>query len=96
MSGVTVRGKRKILLATFVVEVLKQDRVKQLDQRLKVGEAWYGLDLVICGLEGNYLNPRYLLKLFDKLLKEAGIPHMHFHDLRHSAASILLSMGVKR
>jgi integrase len=28
------------------------------------------------------------------LLREAGIPHMHFHDLRHSAATILLAMGV--
>jgi integrase len=27
-------------------------------------------------------------------LKEAGLPDMHFHDLRHSAATILLSMGV--
>jgi hypothetical protein len=43
-----------------------------LEQWLKVGEVWYYLDLVICGLEGNYLNPRYLLKLFDKLLNEAG------------------------
>jgi len=25
---------------------------------------------------------------------KAGSPHMHFHDLRHSAATILLSMGV--
>lgn len=30
----------------------------------------------------------------DRLLESAELPHMHFHDLRHSAASILLSMGV--
>lgn len=45
-------------------------------------------------LHGGYFNPNYLLKVFKKILKEAGIPHMHFHDLRHSAATILLSMGV--
>ena len=28
------------------------------------------------------------------LLKKAGLPHMRFHDLRHSAATILLGMGV--
>ena len=33
-------------------------------------------------------------ELFRNLLKEAGLPHMHFHDLRHSAATILLCMGV--
>jgi len=90
----TARGKRKILLPSFVVEMLKRHKVSQLEQKLKVGEAWYGLDLVVCGLEGNYLNPRYLLKLFDKLLKEASLPHMHFHDLRHSVVTLLLSMGV--
>jgi integrase len=31
---------------------------------------------------------------FDKLLKDAGLPDVRFHDLRHSAATILLSMGV--
>ena len=36
----------------------------------------------------------YLLRVFKKLLNEAGLPHMPFHDLRHSAATILLSMGV--
>jgi integrase len=31
---------------------------------------------------------------FHRLLRGMGLPHMHFHDLCHSAASILLSMGV--
>ncbi len=33
--------------------------------------------------------PMRLRSRFDKLLKEAGLPHMRFHDLRHSAATIL-------
>ena len=28
------------------------------------------------------------------ILEEAGLPLIRFHDLRHSAATILLSMGV--
>jgi integrase len=35
-----------------------------------------------------------MFKLFDQLLKNAGLTHMRFHDLRHSAATLLLSMGV--
>ena len=31
---------------------------------------------------------------FKSVLKKAGLPVMRFHDLRHSAATILLSMGV--
>jgi integrase len=45
-------------------------------------------------LETILTNPRYILKMFDRLLKEAGLPHIRFHDLRHSVATLLLSMGV--
>ena len=36
----TARGKREILLPSFVVEMLNRHRVNQLEQKLKVGEAW--------------------------------------------------------
>ena len=45
-------------------------------------------------LKGGYFNPNYLLRVFKKILENAGVPHMHFHDLRHSAATILLCMGI--
>jgi integrase len=31
---------------------------------------------------------------FKSILKKAGLPDMHFHDLRHSAATLLLAAGV--
>ena len=43
---------------------------------------------------GGFQDTRYLGKLFTQLLKDAGLPHMRFHDLRHSAATILLGMNV--
>lgn len=87
-------GRCSILLPGFVIEALKQHRVQQLELRLHVGEAWQEGDYVFSGLEGGPLNPSYLLRLFDTLLEKAGILHMRFHDLRHSAATLLLSMGV--
>lgn len=90
----TKSGRRRIVLPKFVVEALKQHRIQQLEQRLKVGEAWQESDYVFTGLTGGPFNPRYLLILFDQLLENAGLPHMRFHDLRHSAATLLLSMGV--
>jgi integrase len=90
----TKKSLHKIVLPGFVVDRLKEHREQQLEHRAKVGDRWYGLNLVFCGLEGNYLNPRYLNKLFAKVLKEAGLPHMHFHDLRHSVVTLLLALGV--
>lgn len=90
----TKSGKRRIILPGFAVDALKQHRVHQLEQRLKVGEAWQESDYVFTGLEGGPMNPRYLNKLFDQMLERAGLQHMRFHDLRHSAATLLLSMEV--
>lgn len=45
-------------------------------------------------LSGGYINPRYLEKLFPKILAEAGLPPMRFHDPRHCATTILLAMGI--
>src|SRR5438105_1745758 len=70
--------------------MLKQHRVQQLEQRLKMGDAWENRDLVFSDLRGGYFNSNYLLRMFKKLLQEAGVPHMPIHDLRHSAATILL------
>ena len=90
----TAAGKRMIVLPYFVADMLKQHRLQQLEAKLKIGRAWEDRDLVFTDLHGGYFNPRYLGKLFDKVLAEADLPHMRFHDLRHSAATLLLSMGV--
>ncbi len=90
----TKAGRRMIILPSFVLDMLKQHRVQQLELRLKVGDSWQNLDLVFTGLHGGYFNPRYMPKLFNKVLTEAGLRHIRFHDLRHSTATLLLSMGV--
>jgi integrase len=87
-------GRRSVLFPHFVVDMLKQHRVQQLEARLKAGDKWEDRDLVFTDLRGGYFNPRYLEKLFGKVLVEAGLPHRPFHNLRHSTATLLLSMGV--
>jgi integrase len=90
----TAMARRRIMLPDFVINALMQHRVQQLELRLKAGADWQEQDYVFTGLKGGPLNPRYILKMFDRLLRDAELPHMRFHDLRHSAATLLLSMGV--
>lgn len=90
----TARGRRNIMLPSFVIDTLKLHRLQQIEERTKVGAAWVEKDIVFYGLHGDYFNPNYLLRVFKKVLLDAGLPHMRFHDLRHSAATILLSMNV--
>ncbi len=90
----TETSRRNIILPQFVIEVLKRHRTIQLEARLKAGTAWIDRDLVFPNTHGDYLLPTTLAGQFARLLKDVGLPHMRFHDLRHSAATLLLSMGV--
>lgn len=38
--------------------------------------------------------PETVYDRFKKVLKDAGLPDIRFHDLRHSCATILLEMDV--
>ena len=43
---------------------------------------------------GTFLDQRNMLRDFYTLLKTSGLPRIRFHDLRHSAATLLLAQGV--
>jgi integrase len=90
----TPNSRRKITLPQFVIDVLKQHRTHQLETRLSVGDAWQDRDLVFCNTRGGFLDSGRNLKKFQALLAEVGLPQMRLHDLRHSAATLLLGMGV--
>ena len=90
----TASGKRRITLPQFVIESLQQHCVRQIEAKLKAGSQWEEHDLVFCNIYGRFLSTQSLYVLFSSLLEKAGLPHIRFHDLRHSAATILLAMGV--
>jgi len=90
----TPRGRRMLTLPLFVLDMLKQHRVIQEEVKQKAGSQWQDHDLVFCNQYGSFLRPDRVRKQFQKLLAEAGLPYMRVHDLRHSAATLLISMGV--
>lgn len=48
------------------------------------------------GIDGKIvrIHPNKLTNYFCKALKNAGLPHFRFHDLRHYSASIMHAMGI--
>jgi integrase len=85
---------RDIVLPQVIIGLLQRHRVAQLELRLKAGSSWIERDLIFCRDNGDFIISTSFWYQFCKLLRDAGLPHMRFHDLRHSAATILLSMGV--
>src|SRR5258708_32064623 len=90
----TQKRRRSVMLPPFAIDLLKQHRIRQLEVKLQAGAQWQEHDLVFCTSLGTPLNPSKMIDRFNTLLKKAGLSHIRFHDLRHSAATLLLSMGI--
>lgn len=90
----TKSSKRMIMLPAVAIEALKKHREYQEQERVKAGEKWQEQGIVFSNRYGDFINPEAVLDALHRLLKEAGLPRMRFHDLRHSAATISLVAGV--
>ncbi len=91
----TEKSRRSIVIAPFALEKLRHHRARQLEAKLKAGPAWKENDLVFCSSVGGHLHTsRDVFTQFKKLLAKAGLPDIRFHDLRHTSATVLLSLGI--
>lgn len=87
-------SRRTVRLPAIAAVALLEHRRKQLDEQLAKGWKVDGWNLVFRTLVGTPMDQTKVLRQFQKLLKFAGLPKMRIHDLRHSAASILIAQGV--
>jgi integrase len=91
----TDRSRRSIDLPPFVVTVLRAHRMRQLERRLAVGDAWPETEFVFAGPFGEPLDGRHdTSRSFAPLLARAGLPRIRFHDLTHTFATLHLARGI--
>jgi integrase len=91
----TARSRRRIRLSPVAVEAVRQHRARQAEERLRLGSAWDDQDLVFANEVGRPIEAQNLMaRSFRPLLKKAGLPPIRFHDLRHTAATLLLGRGI--
>lgn len=90
----TARSRRTIHLSRHTLTALRAHQDRQTFERKAEGQAWADGDLVFCDDSGAPLSPTNETKRFQRAVKAAGLPEIRFHDLRHTAASILLAKGV--
>jgi integrase len=88
------RSRRTIALPQIVITALRAHRLRQNENRLLGGSAWRESGFVFTSRVGTPLDPWAVIKAFKRLLRDAGLPDIRFHDLRHTAATFLLAQGV--
>ena len=67
---------------------------ESLHQELQAADHWMENDLVFPSTVGTATQPSKLIKRFKRLINESGLPEIRFHDLRHTAASLMLNNGI--
>jgi integrase len=83
-----------IALSQRSLSALRRQRARQNRQRLATHD-YEDMGLVFCRPDRRPLRPQYALDHFRKLSQEAGVPRIRLHDLRHLAATIMISSGVR-
>jgi integrase len=84
-----------VVLAPLAVRALAAHRHRQDVERRAAGSRWDDHDLVFPNRVGRPLaNQNLIRRDFHPLLARLGLPRIRFHDLRHTAATLLLAEGV--
>lgn len=91
----TAKSRRTIMLNRPAVEALARHHERQFEESTILAGEWKDYSLVFATTHGTPLNPRNLVnRSFKPLLRQAALPNIRFHDLRHTCATLLLSGGV--
>jgi len=84
---------RTMPLTTNMREYLKRLQARQKALKSACGKGYTDNDYVCKWDDGRPLEPDYVTSRFNRFLKEQGLDHIRFHDLRHSSASLLINEG---
>ena len=90
----THAGIRQILLGEKSLNELR-DQMRRIEtDKVKAGASWKENNLIFPSSIGTPFSKTDLQRDFWKTLRDANLPRIRFHDLRHTAASLMLNHGV--
>jgi integrase len=88
------KARRGLRIPQVAIRALSHHRLTQNAERQWAGSGWVENDFVFTTPRGTPLIPESANEHFAAILKSAELPSIRFHDLRHSCATLLLSLGV--
>ena len=83
----TQKSNRVLSLIPSTIPYLKQLRVNQIKSGLV-------LDKVVAWPDGRIVRPDGITRMFNTFIKSKGLRKIRFHDLRHTAATLLVDAGL--
>jgi len=86
-------SKRVLYLMPDTITYLHQLRQQQESNRQFLGEGYAGSDHICVWPDGRPVLPDYVSQHFKRVLEKNGLQPIRFHDLRHTAGSLLMNSG---
>lgn len=100
-SSRTKKAPRALPLPRPVADALREHRARQERDREQAGSGWCDVEhdgrtveLVFTSRNGTPLWASTVEYQFYRCLEQAGLERRRFHDLRHSAASVMIALGI--
>jgi integrase len=91
-SAKTEGSEDTVALPSYVVRVLRDHRDRAV--LAKAGGSKLSRGYVFTRPDAEPHSPEMVYLDYQRLIREAGLRHQRFHDLRHAAASLMLGEGV--
>ncbi len=89
----SIRSARTLPMPTDVLNALRAFRTRQAEEHLALGGGWPDTGLVAVNADGSPIRPETYSKAFALHCAAAGVPAIRLHDVRHTAATMLLDGG---
>lgn len=93
-SPKTKNSRRTLLMPDMLHAALEANLAKQQDAARFIGPGYNPYHLVCCRSDGSPISPNVLQHRFKKLLEDAALPPIRFHDLRHTNATLMLRNAI--
>lgn len=90
----TEKSRRRLYLAPEVIGALRDHQLSQQAAAARAGEAWQGQNFVCASEVGTHTDPRNFERMFAVVLGHSKVSRVRFHDLRHTAASLMFRKGL--
>ena len=86
-------SRRAFTLTDEALQIFMELKKQEEDNKHFFGKGYQSNEYVFKWPDGKPFAPDYVTSHFSDLLKKNNLPHIRFHELRHSCASLLLNNG---
>ena len=90
----TIKSRRTLAILPSTEGFFLNLKRQQAANRLLIGSKYIDSNKVCVHNNGEPFKPSYISQHFALLLTKYGLPKIRFHDLRHTAASLLIKSGL--